>query len=209
MPKNLLEADLSGLVTRREVFCSTRPNPLSLLRAIFVVGVPVSTINEALTRLTSTSTTRCFGSLLCAFWLSRFSCLSFTTPKPSCFKRLYSVELSAAVSFGVGFASETAAAGAGDGLVGSVGAGDEAATVGVNTVSSANTTSTMAAITDAFESDLFLFNWTKQSDPAALLIVVDHLRRRSATADSPGTEFASFKSRIRRTRRGELRAHFL
>src|SRR4029077_2068349 len=44
---------------------------------------------------------------------------------------------------------------------------------------------------------------------AALLIVENHLRRRSATADSSCGEFARFKSATGRTRCGELRAHFL
>jgi hypothetical protein len=44
---------------------------------------------------------------------------------------------------------------------------------------------------------------------AALLIVVDHSQRRSATADSSCGEFARFKSAIGRTRCGELGAHLL
>jgi len=43
----------------------------------------------------------------------------------------------------------------------------------------------------------------------ALLIVVDYLRRRSATADSSSGEFARFKSATGRTRCGELCAHSL
>src|SRR5215469_10637188 len=50
-----------------------------------VPPAPVSTSNKALTRLISTSMTRRFGSL------SRFLCLSFTTPKPSCLKKVFSV----------------------------------------------------------------------------------------------------------------------
>jgi hypothetical protein len=61
-----------------------------------------------------------------------------------------SVELSAAVSCGVGFASETVAAGTGDRLVGSVGAETSAVIC--------PRTSTMAAIATAFDNDLFLFN---------------------------------------------------
>jgi hypothetical protein len=41
------------------------------------------------------------------------------------------------------------------------------------------------------------------------MIVVDHLRCRSATADSSCGEFARFKSAIGRTRCGELCAHLL
>jgi hypothetical protein len=44
--------------------------------------------------------------------------------------------------------------------------------------------------------------------PAALLIVADHLQRRSATADSSCGEFARF-NRSGRTRCGELGAHYL
>ena len=39
--------------------------------------------------------------------------------------------------------------------------------------------------------------------------IVNHLRRRSATADSSCGEFARFKSTIGRTRWGEMGAHFL
>src|SRR5207248_7948933 len=42
-----------------------------------------------------------------------------------------------------------------------------------------------------------------------VLRIVDHLRRRSATADSSYGEFASFKSATGRTRCGELSAHLL
>src|SRR5215813_11083728 len=66
------------------VLCSTRRNFFRLPCAMTVPPAPVSTSNEALTRLTSTSMTRRFGSL------SRFACLSITTPKPSCFKKLFS-----------------------------------------------------------------------------------------------------------------------
>ena len=44
---------------------------------------------------------------------------------------------------------------------------------------------------------------------AASLIVQNHLRRRSATADSSCGEFARFKSATGLTRCGELCAHFL
>ena len=43
----------------------------------------------------------------------------------------------------------------------------------------------------------------------AALGIVDHLRRRSATADSSSGEFARLKSATGRTRRGELCADFL
>src|SRR5262249_20919866 len=79
------------------VLCSTRRNFFRLPCAMTVPPAPVSTSNEALTRLTSTSMTRRFGSL------SRFFCLSFTTPKPLCFRTLFSVVGVVAVSFSESF----------------------------------------------------------------------------------------------------------
>ena len=46
-------------------------------------------------------------------------------------------------------------------------------------------------------------------DPDTVLGIVDHLRRRSATADSSSGEFAPFKSATGRTRCGELSVHLL
>lgn len=73
------------VATPIDVLCSTRRNFFRLPRAMTVPPAPVSTSNKALTRLISTSMTKRFGSA------SRFFCLSFTTPKPSCFKKLFSV----------------------------------------------------------------------------------------------------------------------
>ena len=84
--QNLLVADVFPKVgTPIDVLCSTRRNFFRLPRAMTVPPAPVSTSNKALTRLISTSMTKRFGSV------SRFFCLSFTTPKPSCFKKLFSV----------------------------------------------------------------------------------------------------------------------
>src|SRR5262245_1834494 len=84
--QNLLVADVFPNVgTGIAVLCSTRQNFFRLRRAMTVPPAPVSTSNEALTRLTSTSMTRRFGSL------SKFARLRLTIPKPSCFKKLFSV----------------------------------------------------------------------------------------------------------------------
>ena len=75
------------------VVCSTRRNFSRLSRAMTVPPAPVSTSNDAVTRLMSTSMTKRFGSL------SRVFRLSFTTSKPSCFKKLFSVVEVFAVCF--------------------------------------------------------------------------------------------------------------
>src|SRR5262249_16723863 len=83
--QNLLVAELfSNVETGIAVLCSERRNFFKLPRAMMVPPAPVSTSNEALTRLTTTSTTRRFGPR------SKFACLRLTTPKPSCFKKLFS-----------------------------------------------------------------------------------------------------------------------
>src|SRR5262245_17151378 len=83
--QNLLVADVFPNVgTGIAVLCSTRRSFLRLPRAMTVPPAPVSTSKEALTRLTSTSMTRRFGSL------SKFACLRITTPKPSRFKKMFS-----------------------------------------------------------------------------------------------------------------------
>src|SRR5262245_46762042 len=84
--QSLLVADsFPNVGTGIAVLCSTRQNFFRLRRAMTVPPAPVSTSNEALTRLTSTSMTRRFGSL------SKFARLRITIPKPSCFKKLFSV----------------------------------------------------------------------------------------------------------------------